>query len=776
MNNELKDGISAIIPTYKGEKYISTLLDSLINQTSDPELYEVIVIINGERDSTEDIIQKYKNEHPEFNFIITDSEKGVSNARNKGIGLVSRKYTIYIDDDDYISYNYFETLYKYVKPNRIVIGTYLDVDENTKEVRNSYLTPPLLENSGVIDNPYETMIDILVITTDKLIPTEFVKNSSFNPELTNGVDISYYANLYPVYDFEFFVVDKSEEANYYRLWREGSISRKTESYEFNIKDRLKVINDINKGLKKAKTPEMKSFIRRLTGGQVVKINNYLKNHPDEYTNVLSDILDYDYEFFPYKYLNTDISKLDNEKRELIISYAFSPTNTTTSNVVAKRILTEEKNVDVICASLDELEKDFTLEKIVSEFIINKYVVESNFSTEWNNIQNFVNNGLNQLGEYEKIYSRANFVHSHFLALEYKLNHPDTYWRAEFSDPLIFTLNKRHLSEKIGDEKYVERFNKLLEEENHELISIDNDINCICEYLTFLYADEIIFTNNSQKEEMIHTLPFKIDDIINKKAVISPHPTLDEKYYYIKKSNYEIDENYINFAYFGVIFSNRSFEDFINAFDNIDDDLKDKIRLHIFTPNITLFEQVLSEKLYKNTVINNNVDYLEFLNLTTKFDVLIVEDSFTKDSFEINPYLPSKISDYKGSKNKIWAICEKESEMSKLNIKYKSYINNLMSNIDTLNAILSDCLNNDVKSESDSDESEYYRQRINHLTQKINELIDVAQVEFKKDEEYEAQINELTKKIQNLEKENSKILNSNSWKFTKNFRKIGKKFK
>ncbi|MCR5026561.1 MAG: hypothetical protein K6A34_03870 [Methanobrevibacter sp.] len=462
--------------------------------------------------------------------------------------------------------------------------------------------------------------------------------------------------------------------------------------------------------------------------------------------------------------------------ELIISYAFSPINTTTSNVVAKRILTEKKNVDVICASLDEQEKDFTLEKLVSEFVENKYVVESHFSTDWDNIKNFVENGLKQLGDYEKIYSRANFVHSHFLALEYKLTHPDTYWRAEFSDPLIYTFNNRHLSGKIGDETYVERFNKLLKDENHELISVDDDINCICEYLTFLYADEIIFTNNSQKEEMIHRLPFEISDIINKKFIISPHPTLDEKYYHINESDYEIDKNYINFAYFGIIFSNRSFEDFIEAFDNIDDGLKDKIRLHLFTPNITLFEQILSGKLYKNTIINNNIEYLEFLNLTTKFDVLIVEDSFTKDSFKVNPYLPSKISDYKGSSNKIWAICEKGSEMSKLNVDYKSYINDFKSNLDTLNLILSDYLNENVEKEDNINESEYYRQRINHLTQKINELIDVAQAEFKKDEVYEAQINELNEKIQNLENKNDEILNSNSWKLTNNFRKIGKKFK
>ena len=81
----------------------------------------------------------------------------------------------------------------------------------------------------------------------------------------------------------------------------------------------------------------------------------------------------------------NFSILNNDEKELIISYAFSPTNTTTSNVVAKRILSEKKNIDVICGSLDEIQKDFTLEKVVLEYIVNKFSVKSNFSTDWNNI-------------------------------------------------------------------------------------------------------------------------------------------------------------------------------------------------------------------------------------------------------------------------------------------------------------------------------------------------------------------------------------------------------
>ena len=774
--SELKDGISIIIPTYKGEKYISKLLDSLISQTIDFNLFEAIFIVNGEIDSTPEIIEKYQEKCRDINIVLTDSPKGVSNARNKGIEISERKYTIFIDDDDYISNNYLKVLYEYAQDKRIVIGSFYDVDENTGEIKESYLSPPLLENVGVVENPYENIRGILTITTDKLIPTKYVKEFSFNPNLNNGVDIAFYCDLYTEYDFEFYIVDKNRKANYYRLWREGSVSRKELSYEFYVNDSLKLMVEIDKSINKAKTNQLKNFIKSLSGGRVYNINKYLIKNPEDYTKVLKDILSYNFNFFPSKYLTEDLNNLDNEERELIISYAFSPTNITTSNSVAKRILTEKKNIDVIHASLNDLDKDYELEKIINQFIIKRYEIENDFDVSWSNIKNFVDLSLERLSKeeiYNKIYSRANFVHSHFLALEYKLLHPKVYWRAEFSDPLIEAYGRR-LSSEIEDEEYVNRINNILKKD-YENIKVTDDVNCICEYLTCIFADEVIFTNPNQKDVMIDLNNYDIENLCENKTTINPHPTLDKKYYYIKDSNYDIDSKYINFAYFGTIYSKRAFEDFSIAFENIDKDIRENIRLHIFTSTKILFEQYLSPEIYEKTTINPNISYLEFLNLTTKFDVLLVEDSYSKEDTIKNPYLPSKISDYNGSGNDIWAVCEKGSIMDNMDIKYKSYMNNSITSINTLNKILNDKLSTNIEPRN-YDIEKIYKKRIYHLTQKINELVDVCHSEFKKDKMYEAQINELNQIIQNLEQENSQIKNSNSWKMTKNLRKIGKKFK
>ena len=79
-------------------------------------------------------------------------------------------------------------------------------------------------------------------------------------------------------------------------------------------------------------------------------------------------------------------------------------------MVAKRILTEKKNVDVIYATLNNLNKDYELEKIVYQFLIRKFEVELDFEDSWMNIKEFTEKGMEKINglNYEKIYSRANF--------------------------------------------------------------------------------------------------------------------------------------------------------------------------------------------------------------------------------------------------------------------------------------------------------------------------------------------------------------------------------
>lgn len=90
--------LSVIIPAYNCEKTIIRAIRStgvyLTNQI------EVIVVNNGSTDNTETLIKNEAKNNK--NIIYVESEKGVSNARNKGIEMVTAEWITFLDADDYL--------------------------------------------------------------------------------------------------------------------------------------------------------------------------------------------------------------------------------------------------------------------------------------------------------------------------------------------------------------------------------------------------------------------------------------------------------------------------------------------------------------------------------------------------------------------------------------------------------------------------------------------------------------------------------------------------
>ena len=99
--------LSIIIPAFNIEQYISRALDSLINQSY--KNIEVIVVNDGSTDSTGDIIDSYVKKDNRIKVIHKNNE-GVSIARNTGIHLAKGDYIGFVDGDDTVDDDMFETL------------------------------------------------------------------------------------------------------------------------------------------------------------------------------------------------------------------------------------------------------------------------------------------------------------------------------------------------------------------------------------------------------------------------------------------------------------------------------------------------------------------------------------------------------------------------------------------------------------------------------------------------------------------------------------------
>ena len=140
----------------------------------------------------------------------------------------------------------------------------------------------------------------------------------------------------------------------------------------------------------------------------------------------------------------------------------------------------------------------------------------------------------------------------------------------------------------------------------------------------------------------------------------------------------------------LFYPKRHFESLVYAFDSLNHKFKDKIILLLFVSDTRFLKELIKGLNFgENIIIHEIVDYLDFLNLTTKFDVLIATDLSTQGTFKINPYFPSKISDYMGSGKDIWMIYEEGSVMSKSDVKYKSDIQDYSTSREVLIKILED---------------------------------------------------------------------------------------
>lgn len=100
---------SIIIPVYNVEKYLKKCLDSVFNQTYKD--YEVIVVNDGTKDSSMDIVKDYNVK------VINQKNQGLSAARNAGVKVATGDYLIFLDSDDYWEKNLLKELSKSLKNN-----------------------------------------------------------------------------------------------------------------------------------------------------------------------------------------------------------------------------------------------------------------------------------------------------------------------------------------------------------------------------------------------------------------------------------------------------------------------------------------------------------------------------------------------------------------------------------------------------------------------------------------------------------------------------------
>ena len=100
--------ISIITVVYNGEKYIEQTIQSVINQSFKD--FEYIVIDGKSNDSTLNIIKKYRSK---IDIIISQKDKNLWDAVNKGIKLSKGEIIGWISSDDTYTSNALKIVSNY---------------------------------------------------------------------------------------------------------------------------------------------------------------------------------------------------------------------------------------------------------------------------------------------------------------------------------------------------------------------------------------------------------------------------------------------------------------------------------------------------------------------------------------------------------------------------------------------------------------------------------------------------------------------------------------
>lgn len=181
MDSTIKNIVSIIIPTHNRAHYLTQAIDSVLNQSY--HNVEIIIIANGCKDNTLEVINQYKRDFHQCIICLEFSKKlGGAKARNIGIDKAQGEYIAFLDDDDIWHPDKLKAQIQLLKSNQYaIVGTKGNYLINDNYVYNRYKHNKFhVKIINISDMLYEnTLCGFSFCMTKKL----YIANSRINEDL-----------------------------------------------------------------------------------------------------------------------------------------------------------------------------------------------------------------------------------------------------------------------------------------------------------------------------------------------------------------------------------------------------------------------------------------------------------------------------------------------------------------------------------------------------------------------------------------------------------------
>ena len=145
MSNPL---VSIVIPVYNGQKYIEQCIRSILSQ--DYDRLQLVVVNDGSKDGTEDIVLKIMREEERI-VLINQENGGPSKARNSGLEYCEGKYVMFFDADDLMDLNAIRIMVELAESQQaeLVLGNYCRLLENKSIFVKQVKKTEFVESKGL---------------------------------------------------------------------------------------------------------------------------------------------------------------------------------------------------------------------------------------------------------------------------------------------------------------------------------------------------------------------------------------------------------------------------------------------------------------------------------------------------------------------------------------------------------------------------------------------------------------------------------------------------
>ncbi len=215
--------VSVIIPIYNGEQYIKKCLDSL--QLEKHTALEVIAVNDGSKDRSSALLHEYAEKHP--NLKVIDKENaGAAQARHDGVRAASGDYVAFLDVDDYVTPDLYDTLERAatVADADILVFDYIEeYPSRSKPVKNCFDREQTFPLQGKDALRYlHRRTAIFPFPWNKLYRTSLLHSVQFPEGNFVGEDYNMLLQLFGKTDKIFY----EAVAGYYYVLTESSVSRR----------------------------------------------------------------------------------------------------------------------------------------------------------------------------------------------------------------------------------------------------------------------------------------------------------------------------------------------------------------------------------------------------------------------------------------------------------------------------------------------------------------------------------------------------------------------